>query len=420
MKVLVIGGGGREHALINALKKSPSVSEIYCAPGNGGIARAAACVPIGATDIEPMVRFAVNSAIDFCIVTPDDPLALGMVDAMERAGIASFGPDKKAAELEGSKVFAKNLMRKYGIPTAAYQVFGDAEDAKAYIERAGAPIVVKADGLAKGKGVIIAGTVEEAKSAVDEIMSARIFGDAGNRVVVEECISGPEVSVMCFADGERLVPMVSCQDHKRVRDGDKGPNTGGMGAFSPSPHYTPEVHRQVMETILLPTLRAMKAEGRPFKGILYAGLMLTEKGPMTLEFNVRFGDPETQAVLPLLESDLMDILIACRDGHLDKVPVDWRGGAAAVVVMASGGYPGSYEEGFEITGLEAVDEAQVVHAGTREENGKILTAGGRVLGVSATGDTLKAALDKCYQGVEKIHFEGAHYRADIGRFARED
>ncbi len=417
MRVLIVGGGGREHAIAAKLKQSPLVTELYCAPGNAGIAQIATCVDIGATDVEKMVRFAADKKMDFVCVTPDDPLALGMVDALEEAGIPAFGPNRAAAQIEASKAFSKDLMQKYHIPTAQYRVFDNPQDAKAYLAKAQAPIVVKADGLAKGKGVIIAKTIQEAEEAVDSMLSGQAFGAAGSRVVIEEALSGPEVSMMCFSDGKTLVPMISSQDHKRVFDNDEGPNTGGMGAFAPTPTYTPELHQKVLDTILLPTLRAMAAEGRPFKGVLYAGLMLTEKGPMTLEFNARFGDPETQAVLPLLKSDLMEIMIACRNGTLDKCAVEWYDGASAVIVMASGGYPGKFEKGKRISGLENVRDALVVHAGTREENGNFYTDGGRVLGVCARGETLAQALKKAYAGVSCISFENAHFRHDIGKKA---
>ncbi len=414
MKVLIIGGGGREHAVAAKLAESPRVDKLYAAPGNGGIAELAQCVDIKATDVEAMVNFARQEGIDFVCVTPDDPLAAGMVDAMEAAGIAAFGPTQAAAQIEASKVFCKDLMHKYHIPTAEYAVFTEAEPARAYIREKGAPIVIKADGLALGKGVFVASTLEEALAAVDAIMVEGRFGAAGARVLVEECLQGPEVSMMCFTDGKTIVPMVPSQDHKRAYDNDEGPNTGGMGVIAPTPNLTEQLASEVMETILLPTVRAMEAEGRTFKGVLYAGLMLTEKGPKVLEYNARFGDPETQAVLPLLDGDLMEIFMAVREGRLDQCPIRWKKGASALVVMAAGGYPGSYEKGNVITGLDKVQQAKVYHAGTAVKDGHIVTNGGRVLGVSAQGDTLADALDTAYEAVAQIHFKDAFYRHDIG------
>ena len=418
MKVLIVGGGGREHAVAAKLMESPLVDKLYAAPGNGGIAALAQCVDIKATDVAAMVDFARREGIDFVCVTPDDPLAAGMVDAMEAAGIAAFGPNQAAAQIEASKVFCKDLMHKYHIPTAEYAVFSGAEPARAYIRDKGAPIVIKADGLALGKGVFVASTLKEALEAVDAIMVEGRFGAAGARVLVEECLQGPEVSMMCFTDGKTIVPMIPSQDHKRAYDHDEGPNTGGMGVIAPTPNMTGQLAGEVMETILLPTVRAMEAEGRPFKGVLYAGLMLTEKGPKVLEYNARFGDPETQAVLPLLESDLMEIFMAVREGRLEQCPIRWRTGASALVVMAAGGYPGSYEKGNVITGLDEVRQAQVYHAGTAVREGQIVTNGGRVLGVSAQGDTLAAALDTAYEAVSHIHFKDAFYRRDIGAKAK--
>lgn len=418
MKVLIVGGGGREHAVAAKLMESPLVDKLYAAPGNGGIAALAQCVDIKATDVAAMVDFARWEGIDFVCVTPDDPLAAGMVDAMEAAGIAAFGPNQAAAQIEASKVFCKDLMHKYHIPTAEYAVFSGAEPARAYIREKGAPIVIKADGLALGKGVFVASTLKEALEAVDAIMVEGRFGAAGARVLVEECLQGPEVSMMCFTDGKTIVPMIPSQDHKRAYDHDEGPNTGGMGVIAPTPNMTGQLAGEVMETILLPTVRAMEAEGRPFKGVLYAGLMLTEKGPKVLEYNARFGDPETQAVLPLLESDLMEIFMAVREGRLEQCPIRWRTGASALVVMAAGGYPGSYEKGNVITGLDEVRQAQVYHAGTAVREGQIVTNGGRVLGVSAQGDTLAAALDTAYEAVSHIHFKDAFYRRDIGAKAK--
>ena len=417
MKVLVVGGGGREHAIVWALSKSRKVDQLFCAPGNGGIAALAECIPIKATDVEVMVAWAVSHAIDFVVVAPDDPLALGMVDAMEAAGIPAFGPRANAAIIEASKVFSKNLMAKYHIPTAKYNTFTDMDAALSYVREQGAPIVVKADGLALGKGVIVAQTVAEAENAVRSMMADKRFGEAGTRLVIEECMTGPEVTVLAFCDGEHVVPMPSSQDHKRAYDGNQGPNTGGMGAISPSPNYTPEVAERCMKEIFLPTVAALKAEGRPFHGVLYFGLMLTPDGPKVVEYNARFGDPECQAVLSLLESDLMEIFLACRNGTLDQVDVRWTDGAACCLVLASGGYPGKYETGLPITGLEEAGRTAVVfHAGTkRGEDGQILTSGGRVLGVTATADTLEAAIQKAYESAGAISFPDMHFRTDIGR-----
>ena len=417
MKVLVVGGGGREHAILWALSKSPKVSQLYCAPGNGGIAALAECVPIKATDVAAMVSWAKENAMDFVVVAPDDPLALGMVDALEEAGIPAFGPRANAAIVESSKIFSKELMAKYHIPTAKYQSFTDLDEALAYIRREGAPIVVKADGLALGKGVVVAQTVAEAEEAARSMMADGKFGAAGSRVVIEECMTGPEVTVLCFTDGEHLSPMPPSRDHKRAYDGDKGPNTGGMGAISPAPGYTPEIARRCMEEIFRPTIDALRAEGRPFRGVLYFGLMLTPDGPKVVEYNARFGDPECQAVLSLLESDLMEIFLACRNGTLDQVDVRWTDGAACCLVLASGGYPGKYETGLPITGLEEAGRPAVVfHAGTkRGEDGQILTSGGRVLGVTATADTLEAAIQKAYESAGAISFPDMHFRTDIGR-----
>ena len=417
MKVLVVGGGGREHAIVWALSKSRKVDQLFCAPGNGGIASLAECIPIKATDVEVMVAWAVSHAIDFVVVAPDDPLALGMVDAMEAAGIPAFGPRANAAIIEASKVFSKNLMAKYHIPTAKYNTFTDMDAALSYVREQGAPIVVKADGLALGKGVIVAQTVEEAEDAVRSMMADKRFGEAGTRLVIEECMTGPEVTVLAFCDGEHVVPMPSSQDHKRAFDGNKGPNTGGMGAISPSPNYTPEVAERCMKEIFLPTVAALKAEGRPFHGVLYFGLMLTPDGPKVVEYNARFGDPECQAVLSLLETDLMDIFQACREGTLDRLDIRWKDAAACCLVLASGGYPASYEKGYPITGLaEAEQTAVVFHAGTsRDEDGTIRTAGGRVLGVTAVGETLDAAIDGAYAAAKHISFQDMHFRTDIGR-----
>ena len=414
MKVLVIGGGGREHAIVHALKKSPKVDHIWCAPGNGGIAQEAECVEIKATDIDGVVAFAKAQRPDLVMVAPDDPLALGMVDALEEAGIRAFGPRKNAAVIEGSKSFAKELMKKYGIPTASYAVFEDSTAAIDYIRRNGAPIVVKADGLALGKGVTVAMTEEEAVAAVRDAIDGHAFGGAGARVVIEEYLTGPEVSVLAFVDGKHLKTMPSAQDHKRAYDGDAGPNTGGMGAFSPSRFYTEEIAAVCMETIFQPTVAAMAKEGRPFKGVLYFGLMLTPKGPKVIEYNARFGDPETQAVLSRLETDLFDIFNAVIDEKLDEIEIHWADNAACCVCMSSGGYPKAYEKGKEITGLADVKDSFVFHAGTAVRGGTFVTSGGRVLGVTAVAPTLEEAIRKAYADVEKIHFEAAHYRRDIG------
>ena len=420
MDILVVGSGGREHALIRKLKESPRAGKLYCCPGNGGISADAQCVGIKATDIDGVVKFAVEHAVGLVVVAPDDPLAMGMVDALEQQGVMAFGPRKAAAQIESSKVFAKDMMRRFGIPTAGYQVFDDAKAAADYIRGKGEyPVVIKADGLALGKGVIIAENEPEAMAALHSMMEDKVFGESGSRVVVEEFLTGPEVSVLSFTDSKTLVPMVSSMDHKRALDGDKGLNTGGMGTIAPNPYYTPEVARECMETIFLPTLKAMNELGRPFSGCLYFGLMLTPKGPRVIEYNCRFGDPETQVVLPLLETDLVDIMTAVCRGELASVPIRWKEGAAACVVMASGGYPAAYEKGKLIHGLNAggqcaVPGVTVYHAGTRREGDAYLTNGGRVLGVAATGPDKAAALKKAYEGVASLSFEGAHYRRDIG------
>jgi len=417
VKVLVVGGGGREHAIVWKISQSKRVSKIYCAPGNGGISDIAECVDIAATDIDGIVGFAKNNEIDLTVVAPDDPLALGMVNALEKEGLKAFGPTKEAAQIESSKVFAKRLMKKYNIPTAEYEVFDDYEKAKEYLETVDYPTVIKADGLALGKGVIIAENKEQAENAIKQIMVEKIFGQAGNRVVIEEFLSGPEVSILTFTDGNTIVPMVSSQDHKRAYDGDQGPNTGGMGTFSPSRVYTPEIAREVEKTILKPTIEAMKQEGCPFKGVLYFGLMLTDKGVKVLEYNARFGDPETQVVLPRLKTDLIDIFTAIIDERLDKIDIQWETNAAVCVILASGGYPLSYNKGYEISGIEEVTsnpDILVFHAGTKKENGKFYTNGGRVLGVTAIADDLETAIEKVYRQVERIHFKDMHYRKDIG------
>lgn len=419
MDILMIGSGGREHALIRALKQSPRAGKIYCAPGNGGISCDAQCVEIGAMDIDGVVAFAKQNKIDLVFVAPDDPLAAGMVDALQAAGIRAFGPSAAAAQLEGSKVYSKNLMKKYGIPTAEYEVFQEPSEALSYLKGKNEfPAVIKADGLALGKGVVIAQSFEEAERAIRSIMEDKIFGASGNRVVVEEFLTGPEVSVLAFTDGKTVKPMVSSKDHKRVGEGDRGPNTGGMGAVSPNPYYTEEMADICMKTIFLPTVGAMQKEGRPFQGCLYFGLMLTPKGPKVIEYNARFGDPETQVVLPRLKTDLLDILDAVIDGTLDACEIEWSGDACACVVLASGGYPGKYARGVEITGLDEEGQtagATVYHAGTVKKEGKFLTSGGRVLGVTAKGPTLEAALNDAYRAAEKIRFDGMQYRRDIGK-----
>ena len=415
MKIMVIGGGGREHAIIKKIKENQNVTEIFALPGNGGIAADATCVPIGAKDIEGAVAFAKENAIDFAVVAPDDPLVLGMVDALEEAGIPAFGPRANAAIIEGSKVFSKNLMKKYGIPTATYEVFENAADALAYLENAPIPTVIKADGLALGKGVIIAMTREEATDAVRSIMEDKVFGASGNRIVIEEFLTGPEVSVLAFTDGETLIPMVSSMDHKRAHDNDEGLNTGGMGTVAPNPYYTEEIADECMKTIFLPTMAAMNAEGRTFRGCLYFGLMLTPKGPRVIEYNCRFGDPETQVVLPLLETDLLTVMQAVANGTLKDVPVRFRDGAATCVIVASKGYPVKYESGFPMILPPDTKESFIYVAGAkRGEDGALLSAGGRVLGVTAVKDTLEEAIAAAYEMTEKVQFENGFYRHDIG------
>ena len=416
MKVLVVGGGGREHAICWKLAQSPKVTELYCAPGNGGIAQTAQCVDIKATDVDAMVKWAKENAMDFVAVAPDDPLALGMVDALEAAGIPAFGPRKNAAIIEASKAFSKELMRKYHIPTAKYETFTDHAAARAYVEAQGAPIVVKADGLALGKGVTVAQTVDEALTALREMMEGGRFGASGSTVVIEECMTGPEVTVLAFCDGEHVLPMVSSRDHKRAYDGNQGPNTGGMGAIAPAPGYTRPLAQRCMDEIFLPTIAALKAEGRPFQGVLYFGLMLTPNGPKVVEYNARFGDPECQAVLSLLEGDLLDIMLACRNGTLDQVKFGWKKQSACCLVLASGGYPLDYQKGYPISGLEEAGKSAVVfHAGTARKDGQTVTNGGRVLGVTATGDTLDQAIDAAYAAAKHIRFQDMHFRTDIGR-----
>ena len=417
MKVLVVGSGGREHAICWKLKQSHKVTELFCAPGNAGIAQTAQCVDVKATDVDGMVKWAKDNAMDFVVVAPDDPLALGMVDALEAAGVPAFGPRANAAVVEASKAFSKELMKKYRIPTARYETFTELGKALAYIEEQGAPIVVKADGLALGKGVVVAATVEEAKTAAREMMEDKKFGESGSTIVIEECMTGPEITVLAFADGEHVRPMVSSQDHKRAFDGNRGPNTGGMGAVAPPPQYTPEIAARCMEEIFQPTIRALKAEGRPFHGVIYFGLMLTPEGPKVVEYNARFGDPECQAVLSLLDGDLLDIFTACREGTLDQADIRWKDGAACCLVLASGGYPLDYKKGYPISGLEeAGKSALVFHAGTRlGEHGEFLTNGGRVLGVAALGDTLGQAIANAYAAAGSIAFQDMHFRTDIGR-----
>lgn len=416
---MVVGGGGREHVLVRKLKESPKTEKIFCAPGNGGISRDAECVPISAMDIDGIVDFSKQNRIDLVVVAPDDPLAAGMVDALQNAGIRAFGPTAKAAEIESSKVFSKHLMKKYGIPTAEYAVFDQPSSALDYIrDRGKYPTVIKADGLALGKGVIIAANLQEAKAGLKTIMEDKVFGESGNRVVVEEFLTGPEVSVLAFTDGKCIRPMVSSKDHKRALDGDKGLNTGGMGTISPNPYYTSEMADRCMKEIFLPTVRAMNEEGRPFKGCLYFGLMLTPNGPKVIEYNSRFGDPEAQVVLPRLKTDLVDIMTAVADEKLEQQPIEWSDESCACVVMASGGYPVKYQKGYEITGLNddgQIEGATVYHAGTAYRDGKFCTNGGRVLGVTALGTDLSQALRKAYAAVAKIRFEGAHYRHDIGK-----
>lgn len=416
MKLLVIGSGGREHTLAWKLAQSPKCEKLYAVPGNPGMEDIAECISgISIEDNDAVVKLAKEKAIDLVVVGPEVPLTNGIVDALGEAGIKAFGPSKLAAEIEGSKAFSKGLMKKYGIPTAKYEVFTDAEAAREYVKKEGAPIVVKADGLAAGKGVIVAMTLEEALRAIDDIMEDKAFGQAGSRVVIEEFMDGEEASLLAFTDGETIVPMISSQDHKRVHDGDKGPNTGGMGTYAPAPVMTPDMVQAATERILKPAISAMKAEGRPYKGCLYAGLMITKDGPKVVEFNARFGDPETQVVLPLLESDLVEIMLACAEGCLGSLEIQWSKGAAVCVVMASGGYPGSYAKGKEITGLDEAKKVGnlVFHAGTARKGGKIVTNGGRVLGVVAKADSIQDAVKHAYEGVGRIAFEDAFYRKDI-------
>ncbi|MFU0800755.1 MAG: phosphoribosylamine--glycine ligase [Xylanivirga thermophila] len=418
MKVLVVGGGGREHALIWKLKQSSKVSKIYCAPGNGGIGDMADCIPIQATDVEHMVEFARENAVDLTIVTPDDPLALGMVDALNNAGLRAFGPTRDAAILEWSKAYAKDFMKKYNIPTAKYEVFNDYNEAIKYLDKISYPVVIKADGLALGKGVVIAGSKQEAVEALDDCMLKKVFGNSGSRVIIEEFLSGREVSILTFTDGMTVVPMLSSQDHKKAFDNDMGPNTGGMGAFAPSPYYTEEVAKYTYENIIKPTIEGMLKEGRRFKGILYFGLMLTDNGPKLLEYNARFGDPETQAVLPLLKTEIIDIFDAIIDERLDEMDISWDNRSAACVVIASGGYPKTYQKGYEIEGLDEIKkhgDLFIFHAGTKKKEDKYYTNGGRVLGITCIGQDVISAAEKVYDNITKVNFKDMFYRTDIGR-----
>ena len=420
MNVCVIGGGGREHTIIRELKKNPAIERLYALPGNGGIARDAQCMPIGATDLDAIVKFCSEYAIDFAVVAPDDPLYLGAVDRLHEVGIKCFGPVRRAAEIEGSKVFSKSLMRKYNIPTAGYEVFDEAEAALAFIATAPMPLVVKADGLALGKGVLICETRKDAEAAIRSMMLDKVFGESGSRVVIEEFLTGPEVSVLAFTDGRTMVPMVSSMDHKRAHDGDEGPNTGGMGTIAPNPCYTDEMAVRCMDEIFLPTMHAMNQEGRTFKGCLFFGLMLTEQGPKVIEYNCRFGDPETQVVLPLLETDLFTIMQAVEDERLHEIDVRFLSGHACCVILASGGYPVAYEKGklIDLHGADAQKDVHIYHSGTAlDAQGRYITSGGRVLGVTAIGDTLENAIERAYKAAETIEFEGAFMRHDIGKNA---
>lgn len=421
MRILVIGSGGREHALVWKIAQSKLADKIFCAPGNGGISQAAECIDIKAQDLPRLLDFARKEKIDLTVVGPEAPLSLGIVDEFRNYKLRIFGPAKLAAQLEASKVFAKELMAKYNVPTADFKVFDNADEAKKYIEKIGTPCVVKADGLAQGKGVVVAKSVDEAKQAVTQMMQEKIFGDAGNKVIIEECLEGQEASIIVFTDAKEVVPLASSQDHKRIFDGDKGPNTGGMGAYSPAPVVTPQVFQEILEKIVYRTIGGLAKEGIDYKGVLYAGVMLTGGGPKTLEFNVRFGDPETQAILPRLNADLLEVMLATAEVKLNKIAksggLKWDNRACACVVCASGGYPGEYEKGKEIFGLDEaarIKDAVVFHSGTKKENNKIFTSGGRVLGVTGLGNTIKDAIDKTYQAIGKINFEGMHYRKDIG------
>ena len=414
MKIMVVGGGGREHAIIKKLKENTDITEIFVLPGNGGISKDATCVAIGAKDIDGIVAFAKENAIDFAVVAPDDPLVLGCVDALNEIGIPCFGPKANAAIIEGSKVFSKNLMKKYNIPTARYEVFESPADALEYIKTAPIPTVIKADGLALGKGVIIAMTRDEAQKAIREIMEDKVFGESGSRIVIEEFLEGPEVSVLSFTDGNVVIPMVSSMDHKRAHDNDEGLNTGGMGTVAPNPYYTKDIADECMEKIFLPTIKAMKAEGREFRGCLYFGLMITKDGPKVIEYNCRFGDPETQVVLPLLKTDLFTIMQAVSKGELDKVNIEFSDGAACCVIIASKGYPVKYQSGFEMKLPQATDDQDIYVAGAKVDGDKLLSAGGRVLGVTATAPDLATAIKKAYEHAEKVEFENGFFRKDIG------
>ena len=413
MRILVVGRGGREHAIVWALKRSPKVKEIYCAPGNAGIAELAECVPIGENDFAALGQFALDRNVDLVVIGPEDPLFNGIADHFESLGIPVFGPRRDAAIIEGSKVFTKHLLKKYGIPTAAYETFDDYDEALRYLRRQRVPIVIKADGLAAGKGVTVAHTMEQAEQALKEIMLDKVFGEAGAQVVIEEYLQGQEMSILSFVDGRTVRPMVPAQDHKPVYDGDQGPNTGGMGTYSPVPHIPQSVVDEAVRTIIQPTADAMVEEGRPFRGVLFAGLMITEDGPKTIEFNCRFGDPETRVVLPRLDTDLADIFLATVNGRLGELEINWKDEAAVCVVLASGGYPGPYEKGVPIEGLDRVDGALVFHAGTSLADGRVVTNGGRVLGVTGLGKDLEEARRAAYDNAERIRFDGRHYRTDI-------
>lgn len=422
MKVLIVGSGGREHALAWKIRQSPLVDEVYCAPGNAGIAQLAECVDIAATDVEKLLRFAKAERIGLTVPGSEESLSAGLTDLFENAGLKVCGPTKAAAELESSKVFAKKLMRKHGIPTAEFRIFVEPEGAREYAKGIGAPLVVKADGLAKGKGVMVCATADEAMEAIDRVMVRKEFGDAGKRLIIEECLAGEEVSILALTDGRALVPLPTSQDHKAAYDGDKGPNTGGMGAYSPAPVVTEELAARIEEEILIPTIHAMRVERRPFKGVLYAGLMITKRGPQVLEYNVRFGDPEAQPLFMRIKGDLVPILLGVAEGKLESSTVEWDERAAVCVVMASGGYPGSYEKGIEIAGLEKASEMEgvmVFHAGTASRDGAFITNGGRVLGVTALGADIESAIHRAYEAVGVIHFDGAHFRKDIGAKALE-
>lgn len=420
MRILVIGGGGREHAIVWALKKSEKVKEIYCAPGNAGIGQLAECVPIPVSRFGDLIQFTVDHAIDLVVVGPDDPLAAGIVDAFEARGIPIFGPRQNAAEIEGSKIFMKDLLRKYNIPTAKYETFTDYASASAYLAEQSAPIVIKADGLAAGKGVTVARTIEEAKQALEDMMVNKVFGESGSQVVIEECLEGQEMSILAFVDGETVQPMVPAQDHKPVYDGDLGPNTGGMGTYTPLPHIPQSIIDEAIETIVIPTAKAMVSEGRPFRGVLFAGLMITKDGPKTIEFNARMGDPETQVVLPRLKTDLVDIILAAMNGRLDQLEIEWSDEAAVCVILASEGYPATYPKGRVITGLDeaaAQEGVELFHAGTSQNGDQFVTSGGRVLGVVGLGADTAQARERAYKAAATIKFDGAHYRSDIGEKA---